>query len=113
MGGPRANWYTDVDPDGPALGEQSEIERVGKPIDLSGAPALNQRLIELVNMEGVLHARGVRCAIKDRDDTTCSACPVAAEGSTDPLYPLCALGRNQERVSTELGVLRVNGAGAD
>jgi hypothetical protein len=108
-GVPKANWFTDVDVHAPPPG-QTTIESVGKPIDLRGAPALNQRLIELVNMEGVLHQRGITCPIKDREDSTCSACPVRAERPSDQLHSLCQLGRAQERVATELAVLRVNGA---
>jgi hypothetical protein len=108
---PRANWFLEELPieESLELGEQAKIEELGKPIHLRAEPALNEQLIALVNQEGQLHDRGVTCAIKDRDDTTCLACPVRAESVAERLHPLCQVGVQQERVATELAVLRVNG----
>lgn len=98
----RANWFLDdlvVEP-------FVAVEEVGQPIDLRGEPRLNRRLVELATEEGRLWARGVRCAIKDRPDTTCSACPLYALDADDPRTQLCAVGVEQERVLTTIAVER-------
>lgn len=83
------------------------VEDVGRPIDLvRGEARLNRRLVELATEEGRLWERGVRCPIKDRPDTTCSACPVFVLDTNRPLAQLCALGTEQERTLTTLAVER-------
>lgn len=98
----RTNWFLDeLEVAAPPV----DVETVGKPIVLDGPVSLNRRLIELVNEEGRLWSRGVTCAIKDRPDTACSACPVRPDAN-DPIAPLCAIGCEQERVATRLAVER-------
>lgn len=74
------------------------------PIRLSdGRAELELKLVELVNQEGALYNAGVRCAIKDAPDATCSACPLSAHDEAgSPLRVLCMVGRAQERVLTEI-----------
>lgn len=107
----RANWHVDLDV--PEDTEQLEIETVGKPIDLRGEPRLNERLAELVAAEAALYERGVTCAVKDRSDTACSACPIRSEDANDPLAALCRVGSEQERVLTSLAVQRERSCGRD
>lgn len=108
----KANWHTaelaelaewDEDP------FEQPIEEVGEVIDLgSGEARLHVELAELIRGEGNLDRVGITCAIKDRADTTCHACPVSEAARRDkPLGVLCRLGREQERVLTELAVHRV------
>lgn len=102
----KAKWFDDVLPDAGDDDPFAErIEDVGRPIDLSGEPRLNERLIELVNAESDLFNQGVTCSIKDRSDTACSACPVSRSDDT-PLAALCAIGAEEERVCTALAALR-------
>ena len=102
----KAKWFDDALP---VMGDDDpfaeRIEDVGRPIDLTGEPRLNERLIELVNAESELYNRGVTCPIKDRDDTACSACAIARDDDS-PLATLCSIGAEQERVCTALAVLR-------
>lgn len=109
----QARWHQQIDV--PVTDEdpfvqhiQTRIEEVGEPIHLTRDEALlNERLIELVNIESTLYTLGVRCAIKDRDDTTCHACPLSAtEDESAPLHRLCVTGVQQESVLTELAVAR-------
>lgn len=78
------------------------------PIKLSeGRAELVARLAELVEQEGLLWNAGVRCAIKDQPDATCSACPIAAhDDDSSPLQALCLVGRAQERVLTRMTCIR-------
>ena len=105
----RANWFVEQievadDPDDPWA---VPIEEVGKRIDLRDPKAaLELRLTELLMREGHLFERGVTCAIKDKRDTCCHACPVSkAHDPNEALSALCRIGREQERVCTELAVL--------
>lgn len=99
----RANWFLDE----LVVEEQPPVEEVGQPIDLlHGDARLNRRLVELVAEEGRLYDRGVTCAIKDRPDTACSACPVFVHAGEGALGQLCALGVEQERTATTLAVQR-------
>lgn len=100
----RANWFLDelVVEEAPAA-----VEEVGQPIDLlHGDARLNRRLVELVGEEGRLWDRGIRCAIKDRPDTACSACPIFEYENEGPRWRLCALGIEQERTATTIAVQR-------
>lgn len=109
----RANWHVPStsarDGDPLAGAPQRRVEDVGKPIDLTGPPKLNERLVELVGAEGALADRGVTCAIKDRADTTCSACPIACVDEIEPIAALCRVGKEQERVLTLLAVHQARG----
>jgi hypothetical protein len=103
----RAKWFDDVLPDqGGDPFAQAQVETVGRPIYLDGDNArLNERLVELVTAESDMFNHGITCAIKDRDDTACSACPVARHDDS-PLASLCSVGKEQERVCTALAALR-------
>jgi len=95
----KAEWFL------PELDEEplEPIEDIGTPIDLDSAePQLFARLTELLHHEGELDAKGVTCAIKDRDDTTCSVCPLRTQ--VHRLAPLCRIGAEQEEVMTRLAV---------
>lgn len=88
------------------------VEQMGLPIDLSrDEPTLHARLIDLLESEGALAARGITCALKERDDSCCSACPISQD--EDPhakLAKLCAVGKEQERVLMRLLVTRAASA---
>lgn len=108
----RANWFTD----GVAtIGDEPDpfavpIEEIGEEIDLRSPTArLELRLRELLYREGNLFANGLTCAIKDRGDSTCHACPVSYAHGVEALGALCRIGREQESVSTELAVLQCQG----
>ena len=109
--GVKANWHVDdllADTDQDPFDEvrETRVEDVGRPIDLSGdEPRLVARTIELVRAESELYNRGVRCPIRERPDTTCSACPVARPGR-GALGQLCAVGIEQDQVFTTLAVMR-------
>lgn len=112
----RANWHTaELDLDDPLGGDDPfamPIEEVGDPIDLRDRGArLQLRLRELCKKEGNLDRNGVTCPIKDRPDTSCLACPISeAADDTSTRGPLCRIGREQERVCTELAVERARDA---
>lgn len=77
------------------------VPSVGLPIDLGGDEAsLSRRLVELLDKEAQLDAEGLTCELKWDRQVTCLACPLGDKG------PLCALGREQETVSTTLAVRR-------
>lgn len=105
----RANWFVheatalDTEPDPFAV----PIEEIGERIDLRDPKAgLELRVRELLTREARLYEAEVRCPIKDRADTTCHACPLSrAHDREDALSALCRLGREQEVVLTELGVM--------
>lgn len=80
---------------------------MGTPIDLDGPEAkLNARLVSLVRRENHLDERGITCAVKDRADTSCHACPMSQHEATDSdLGMLCRLGREQEQVVTTIAVM--------
>lgn len=109
----RAVWHTElvVPDDGDPFDEPGRIEDVGTPIAIgaTGEQAeLHRQLVASLAAEGELDAAGVRCAIKDARDTSCHACPLyLADGS--PAAQLCALGRRQERLCTQITVLHRGG----
>lgn len=74
------------------------------PIDLStDQGTLREYLGSLLSQEASLFDAGVTCPIKDKDDTTCLACPVsAARDFGIPKGQLCRVGQEQERVATVL-----------
>jgi hypothetical protein len=109
----RANWHT---ADLADLDEEIDpfsvpVEEVGLRIDLlDEIGRLQARLATLLDQETNLLHCGIRCDIKDRENTCCHACPVSKAGlSDDPLSALCRLGREQERVVTGLAVQRIRG----
>jgi hypothetical protein len=112
----QANWHVeavadlDDEPDPFAV----PIEEVGKRIDLSDARGLLElRIVELVMREGICEQQGITCALKLHSDTCCHACPVSqAHNSEDPLSILCRIGREQEKVLTEMAALTMRNAPA-
>jgi hypothetical protein len=107
----RANWFVGELPveDGPDP-FAAPIEEVGERINLRDPKAaLDLRLRELVHREANLDATGITCAIKDRSDTSCHACPVSRAHTEQPLGVLCRIGREQEAVLTERAVLEWQG----
>jgi hypothetical protein len=105
--GVRADWHLDVavTDDTDPFADAPPVRQVGQPIDLSEDTAkLHASLAALLRREERLYGMGVRCALKqERDDTCCSACPVAKDGDTDdPLGDLCHTGKEQERVLMRL-----------
>lgn len=111
----RADWFTvGLDEAAEGFDPFDEIEDLGQPIDLHDRVAvLNARLVLTLRGESNLASSGVVCPIKDRPDTSCSACPVsdAAKRET-PKSALCRLGREQEEILTELAVQGLRRAGA-
>lgn len=105
----RANWFVeavaglDDEPDP----FSQPIEEVGERIDLRDPKAgLQLRLTELISREASLFKHEITCAIKDRTDSTCHACPVSqAANPESDLMMLCRIGREQEMVLTELAVI--------
>lgn len=74
---------------------------MGTPIDLdSGHAVLNQRLVALIEQEAALFNGGLTCAIKDHQQTCCSACPIRHRDELDQMTALCNLGVEQERIIT-------------
>ena len=110
----QSNWFVERIEAGADAGDPFAlpVEEVGQRIDLRDpAAVLDVRLHELVMREARLFSSGVSCAIKERPDTTCHACPVSkAHDPSDRFGALCRVGREQERVCTELAVLRCQGA---
>lgn len=110
----KARWHTQeiVVPDGDPF--QQRVEQLGMPIRLvDGRAELEVKLIELVNHESALWNAGIRCAIKDKPDSTCSACPLSAHNDAESsLRVLCMVGRAQERVLTEITCAKEVGGAA-
>lgn len=105
--GVRANWFTEeITGDEPApfatiAPAEERVEDVGVPFDLRDPDLMIADLRGLIRAEARLFMEGVTCAVKDRVDTSCSACPFAHhEEEGHPLQALCQVGRNQERVVT-------------
>jgi hypothetical protein len=112
MSGPRADWFIgqlntdELDIDNPF---DAPVEEIGEAIDLTDrSDVLHARVGQLLARENFLFNKGVTCAIKDSDETSCHACPVSeAKNLSCRLGALCRLGREQEEVLTELVALRV------
>lgn len=64
-----------------------------------------ERLKRLMDAETALLNRQVTCAVRDRADTSCCACP--KRGRIPDLKALCDVGAEQERLVTELSCNRV------
>lgn len=100
---PKANWFVDELPellDGDPL--EAPIEELGTRIDLRTEPDLLRRLAALVSAEARLDRDGVTCAIRDRHDSVCSACPVKGAAGE-----LCGVGIELELVCSTIAVLQV------
>lgn len=83
-----------------------DVEEVGKPIVLTGdAAELSARLVQLGEREQVLFEQGLECPVKDRSDTSCSACPVQGRHGA-----LCALGVEEEQLATRIALLQADDA---
>lgn len=101
----QANWFVDlsgVDEQDPFEGE---AQKVGRRIDLLGEPDLTEQLVGLLDEETRLLNEGVTCAIKDANNTCCSACPIRCV-DLSPIASLCSVGVRQEAVLTTLAVHR-------
>lgn len=108
--GAKANWFIgDLELEQALLERTDRIEQLALPVDLEQESPLARRLVELVTLEAELAARGIRCAIKDRRDTVCSACPLRGKVEADAL---CIVGVDQEQTATALGVGKVRDATA-
>lgn len=93
---PRANWHLEdvtVDQSDPFATPHLSVTR----IDLSDPAVLQAKLTALMMLEGRLEERGVNCAIKDRPDSCCSACPLRGSARAEPIHELCNVGVAQER----------------
>jgi hypothetical protein len=103
-----AAWHTSlVVPAADPFDVPVTIEDVGVPIVLSadGQEAeLRAELCAAVEAEVDLAEHGVECKIKDGYGVSCFACPLF-----DPVDALCQLGREQQRIVTELQVVRRGG----
>lgn len=106
----KANWFIPEVDLGDAFAEEpAPVEEVGVPIRVDDAGAeLDAKFVELVATEARLYNRGITCAIRDRHDTCCTACPL--RGLDDSPVALCKTGAELEKVATRLAV--VQGAGA-
>lgn len=106
MPSPKARWFVDeLDEDLDADPFEAPIQELGVEIDLRAAPDLLKQLTALVRAEGELDAAGVRCAIRDRPSSVCSACPLSqAAIPGDGLPALCRNGISQDRVLTLIAV---------
>jgi hypothetical protein len=95
--GPRCNWFDEEELDVPERDPfAAPIEEVAAPIDLR-QPDLVLRLAELVHAETEL---GVRCPIRERAGSVCSACPISHAADSGAMGELCRNGVEQERVCT-------------
>lgn len=111
----RAMWHNELvleEGDDPfADPEPQRIEDVGTPIVLSAndeQAQLQRRLVVTLTREGALDAQGVRCAVKDASDTSCHACPLYLDDGSLAAQ-LCAIGREQERLCTQITVMQRGG----
>lgn len=101
----KANWFAELE--GPAKQIDpfaAHAEQLGLEIDLRNPKDLQRQLRDLLNEEAALYELQVTCGIRDRSDTSCSACPVRRTSALDRLTPLCDLGVQMERVTTTLAV---------
>jgi len=94
------------DGDDPFSDEPKRIEEVGTPIVLdagTGEAELRDQLVRSLSAEAHLAERGVTCAVKDAQDTSCFACPLYRDDDT-PEAQLCAIGRLQQSLCTQIVV---------
>lgn len=98
MTGVKANWFVGQPAADPSC---ARIEDVAVPFDLKDPDAMLAPLTDLITKEARLWEQGITCAIRDRADTSCCACPVAHHEQPDHrLQPLCEVGREIERTAT-------------
>lgn len=101
----RANWFLgDLEvPSDPLV--PSDVMVQGQLIDLQDSePKLRKELHDLFQREKRLYDVDVRCAIREQPHTCCMACPVFSADESKPLSALCRIGRDSERVVTQLAV---------
>ena len=73
---------------------------------------LEARAAILVKREGRFYDQGITCAIKDKPDMSCLACPFSkAEDSTNRKCGLCKVGREQDIVGTYMIAKRARSGG--
>lgn len=105
----KTDWHLGLvaEDDGDPFAHAGPIEQIGLPICLDGDEAvLHERLTELLESEEALKARDVRCGLRERPDSNCSACPIAQDDYPDgPLYVLCRVAKAQERTIMEIAAL--------
>lgn len=104
----KANWHNDIIVDDDDS-DPFEVHERGLPIEIGDEEArVSQAIVRSLEREGRLADQGITCAIKDRPDTTCWACPVyKPPSSPHPISVLCRLGREQDRLVTRAVQLRV------
>jgi hypothetical protein len=91
---PRANWHLEdvtVDQSDPFAAPLAQR------IDLSDPAVLRAKLTALMQLEGKLEDRGITCAIRNRPDSCCSACPLRGTSRVQRISALCRVGVEQER----------------
>lgn len=99
----KANWFVDdvVDDDTDPFAER--VEQRATPVNLrASSPDLYVELVALVQRDAALYEAGVRCGIRERKDTCCSACPIRNQRADR--RELCEIGVAQERIVTTLAV---------
>lgn len=101
----RANWFLgDLEVASEEL-IPSGVMVQGQLIDLRDSePKLRQELHDLFQREKRLFDVGVTCAVRDQPHTCCMACPMFSADESKPLSALCRVGRDSERVVTQLAV---------
>lgn len=78
--------------------EMADVTEAGVTIDLRDDPdELFDKLRGLLDAEQHLYGRGVTCAVKNRRDTSCAACPFQGRYGE-----LCNVGVQQEEVVTRM-----------
>lgn len=103
----KAQWFNDVAFDEDEDFDPFEVQERGLPIEIGNEEARVAKSIQKsLEKEGRLDEQGITCAIKDRPDTTCWACPVFTSDSNNPLSVLCRLGREQDRLVTRAAQLQ-------
>lgn len=100
----RADWHEDADTVTSAEVDpfslaSSGLMKTTLPID-TDSQKLFDRLRVLVKHESALFNEGTTCAIKDKPETCCSACPVNDSDGDGNAAFLCRIGVEQEQVVT-------------
>lgn len=102
----QADWFIDLDTEGEDE-DPFDVVQEGLAIEIGDEVArISKALVKTVEKEGGLYKQGITCAIKDREDTSCWACPVyEGHDKSSALGILCRVGREQERLSTRMAVI--------